>query len=53
MSTSVPTTEVAALSVRGATKRFGAVTALDGVDLDVAPGRCSRCWATTAPASRR
>jgi ABC-type sugar transport system ATPase subunit len=29
---------VAVLSVRGATKRFGAVTALDGVDLDVHGG---------------
>jgi D-xylose transport system ATP-binding protein len=29
---------LAVLSVRGATKRFGAVTALDGVDLDVYPG---------------
>jgi ABC-type sugar transport system ATPase subunit len=29
---------VAVLSVRGATKRFGAVTALDGVDLDVRQG---------------
>jgi D-xylose transport system ATP-binding protein len=27
------------LTVRGATKRFGAVTALDGVDLDVWPGQ--------------
>jgi len=30
--------DVAALSVRGATKRFGAVTALDAVDLDVRQG---------------
>jgi ABC-type sugar transport system ATPase subunit len=30
--------ELAVLSVRGATKRFGAVTALDGVDLDLYPG---------------
>jgi D-xylose transport system ATP-binding protein len=29
---------VAALSVRGATKRFGAVTALDGIDLEVHRG---------------
>ena len=27
-----------ALAIRGATKRFGAVTALDGVDLDVRRG---------------
>ena len=35
MTAAAPTTDVAALSVRGATKRFGAVTALDAVDLDV------------------
>ncbi len=29
---------VAVLSVRGAIKRFGGVTALDGIDLDVAAG---------------
>ena len=27
------------LTIRGATKRFGAVTALDGVDLDIWPGQ--------------
>jgi ABC-type sugar transport system ATPase subunit len=32
------TTAPAVLSVRGATKRFGAVTALDGVDLDLYEG---------------
>jgi D-xylose transport system ATP-binding protein len=31
-------TVAAALTVRGATKRFGAITALDGVDLDVQRG---------------
>jgi ABC-type sugar transport system ATPase subunit len=38
MSAVLATPAVAALSVRGATKRFGAVTALDGVDLDVHRG---------------
>ena len=38
MSAVLSSPAVAALSVRGATKRFGAVTALDGVDLDVRHG---------------
>src|SRR4029434_5202698 len=38
MSAVLAVPAVAVLSVRGATKRFGAVTALDGVDLDVYPG---------------
>jgi ribose transport system ATP-binding protein len=38
MSAVLATPAVAALAVRGATKRFGAVTALDGVDLDVRRG---------------
>jgi D-xylose transport system ATP-binding protein len=38
MSAMPATPALAVLSVRGATKRFGAVTALDGVDLDVYPG---------------
>jgi ABC-type sugar transport system ATPase subunit len=38
VSALLATPAVAALSVRGATKRFGAVTALDGVDLDVHRG---------------
>jgi ABC-type sugar transport system ATPase subunit len=38
MSAPLSTPAVAALSVRSATKRFGAVTALDGVDLDVHSG---------------
>jgi D-xylose transport system ATP-binding protein len=38
MSAALATPVVPALSVRGATKRFGAVTALDGVDLEVNHG---------------
>jgi D-xylose transport system ATP-binding protein len=38
MSAALTTPAVPALSVRGATKRFGAVTALDGVDLEVNHG---------------
>jgi ABC-type sugar transport system ATPase subunit len=38
MSAVLASPAVAVLSVRGATKRFGAVTALDGVDLDVFRG---------------
>ncbi len=38
MSALLATPAVAVLSVRGATKRFGAVTALDGVDLDLYHG---------------
>ncbi len=38
MSALATTPALAVLSVRGATKRFGAVTALDGVDLDLYEG---------------
>ncbi len=38
MSALLAAPAVAVLSVRGATKRFGAVTALDGVDLDLYSG---------------
>ena len=38
MSAVLARPSVAVLSVRGATKRFGAVTALDGVDFDLYPG---------------
>jgi ABC-type sugar transport system ATPase subunit len=38
MSALLESPALAALSVRGATKRFGGVTALDGVDLDVRHG---------------
>jgi ABC-2 type transport system ATP-binding protein len=38
--TEVPTavTEAAAISVRGLVKRYGQITAVDGIDLDVQPG---------------
>ena len=42
-----------ALAVRGATKRFGGVLALDDVDLECPPARSSRSSATTAQASPR
>src|SRR5580704_771624 len=32
--------ELPAISLRGVSKRFGAITAVDGLDLDVAPGVC-------------
>ena len=38
MSAVLASPDLAVLSVRGATKRFGAVTALDGMDLDVHRG---------------
>ena len=38
MSAVATSPQLAVLSVRGATKRFGAVTALDGVDLDLYQG---------------
>jgi ribose transport system ATP-binding protein len=38
MNAALASPAVAVLSVRGATKRFGAVTALDGVDLDLYRG---------------
>lgn len=38
MTTLEPTNEAPILQVRGATKRFGAVTALAGVDMTVRPG---------------
>ena len=44
----------ALLSLRGVTKRFGAVQALGGVDFEVRGGRGGRAsWATTARASPR
>jgi ABC-2 type transport system ATP-binding protein len=36
----VAATEAAAVRVRGLAKRFGDVTALDGLDLEIARGRC-------------
>jgi lipooligosaccharide transport system ATP-binding protein len=38
-----------AIRLRGVVKRFGSITAVDGLDLDVPLGTCS---ARTAPASR-
>jgi ABC-type sugar transport system ATPase subunit len=38
MSAALSEPAVAVLSVRNATKRFGGVTALDGIDLDVHGG---------------
>ena len=35
------------------TKRFAGTLALDGVDFEFARARSTRCWARTAPASRR
>jgi ABC-2 type transport system ATP-binding protein len=40
MSASPATSEQAALSVRGLVKRYGDVTAVDGLDLEVRPGEC-------------
>ena len=51
MTRARPWSRTPVLSVTGATKTFGAVVALDGVDLEVTPVRCWPCWATTAPAS--
>ena len=39
------------LSLRGITKSFGAVRALNGVDLDIAPGEVLGLMATTARAN--
>ncbi len=42
-----------AIRLRGAVKRYGSITAVDGLDLDVPEGTCSACSGRTAPASRR
>ena len=42
-----------AIALRGVVKRFGEITAVAGLDLEVAPGICSACSDPTAPASRR
>ena len=39
-----------AISVTGLVKTFGRTRALDGLDLTVAPARCTASWARTAPA---
>ena len=39
------------LEARNIVKRYGHVTAVNGADFDLAPGRSSRSSATTAPAS--
>ena len=41
------------LTLTGIAKRFGATLALDGVDLAVRPGECTRCSARTARARAR
>ena len=41
------------LAVTGLRKRYRGQEALAGVDLEVARGSWSACWARTAPASRR
>jgi ABC-type branched-subunit amino acid transport system ATPase component len=42
-----------AVKVEGLRKRFGAVVALDGIDLEVPLGSCLRCWAPMGRARRR
>jgi ABC-2 type transport system ATP-binding protein len=42
-----------ALAVSGLAKRYGAVEALAGVDLEVAEGELVGCSGRTGPASRR
>ena len=41
------------LELIGIGKHYPAVKANDGVNLTVAPGRSTPCWARTAPANRR
>ena len=41
------------LTMSGIVKEFPGVRALDGVDLEVRPARCTACSARTAPASPR
>jgi len=40
------------IEMKNIEKHFGSVIALSGVSLDLLPGECHVCWATTAPASR-
>ena len=39
-----------AVEIQGLTKRYGAITAVDSLDLTVRQGSCSPCWASTAQA---
>jgi ABC-type uncharacterized transport system ATPase subunit len=41
------------LRLQGITKRFGALTANDGISLQLGAARCWPCWAKTAPARAR
>ena len=41
------------LELEGVSKSFPGVQALDDVDLELRPARCTRSSARTAPASRR
>jgi len=42
-----------AIRLRGAVKRYGEITAVDGLDLDVPVGACVGLLGRTARASRR
>ena len=42
-----------AIRLRGVVKRYGPITAVDGLDLDVPEGTCVGLLGPTAPASRR
>jgi len=42
-----------AIRLRGVVKRYGPITAVDGLDLDVPIGTCVGCSGPTAPASPR
>ncbi len=51
--TRTETTEALALHIAGVAKAYGATVALRRVSFDLRRARCTRCWAKTAPASRR
>ena len=42
-----------AIRTQDLTKRYGELTAVDGLDLEVRPARSSACSVPTAPARRR
>jgi len=44
---------MAAIELSGVVKRFGSITAVNGLDLDVPAGICLGLLGPTAPASRR